>query len=71
MQSDGSPLPNARLLSLTLFQNISYVCDPKHNELLVPWGQFVAHDLAYTSVNSVNSTFPGIVLFTMHCTIDF
>jgi len=59
VQSDGSPLPNARLLTLTLFQNISNVCDRKHNELLVPWGQFIAHDLAYTPVNSVNSSFPG------------
>ncbi|VVC34718.1 Haem peroxidase,Haem peroxidase, animal type [Cinara cedri] len=58
VQSDGSPLPNARTLTLTLFQNTSRVCDHKNNELLVPWGQFITHDVAFSPVNSVNSSFP-------------
>lgn len=59
VQSDGSSLPNARQLTLTLFKNVSKVCDHKNNELLVPWAQLVAHDIAFSPVNSVNSTFPG------------
>lgn len=59
LQSDGSLLPSARKLYLTLFRNKKNVCDYKHNELLVPWGQFVTHDIAYSAVNSVNSSFPG------------
>lgn len=59
VQSDGSYLPNARHLTLTLFQNISNVCDHKNNELLVPWGQFITHDMAYSPVNSINSSFPS------------
>ncbi|XP_025202646.1 peroxidase-like [Melanaphis sacchari] len=58
VQSDGSPLPNARNLTLTLFQDMSNSCDDKYNEILVPWGQFIAHDVAYSPVRSVNSSFP-------------
>lgn len=59
LQSDGSFLPNARNVTLMLFQNKTIVCDWKHNELLVPWGQFITHDMAYSAINSVNSSFPG------------
>lgn len=59
VQTDGSPLPNARRLSLAVFKNTNNLCDHKNNELLVPWGQFVTHDMAYSPVNSINSSFPG------------
>lgn len=59
VQTDGSSLPNARNLTLMLFKNIKNVCDHKNNELLVPWGQFVTHDMAFSPVDSINSSFPG------------
>lgn len=59
VQTDGSPLPHARHLTLMLFKNLNNICDHKNNELLVPWGQFVAHDMAYSPVDSINSSFPG------------
>jgi len=62
VQSDGSPLPNARNLTLTMFQDTLRICDYKNNELLVPWGQFITHDIAYSPVRSVNSSFPGNIL---------
>lgn len=63
LQSDGSALPSARRLTLTLFQDKKIVIDLKHNELLVPWGQFLTHDIAYSAVNSVNSSFPSKNLY--------
>lgn len=62
MQADGRPLPSARNLTLTLLKNVTRICNYKNNELLVPWGQFVAHDLAYSPVNTINSTFPGKIV---------
>lgn len=62
VQSDGSPLPNARNLTLTIFQDTLRICDYKNNELLVPWGQFITHDTAFSPVRSVNSSFPGNIL---------
>ncbi|XP_016664411.1 peroxidase-like [Acyrthosiphon pisum] len=59
LQSDGSPLPNARNITLTMFQDSLRICDYKNNELLVPWGQFITHDTAYSPVRSVNSSFPA------------
>lgn len=59
MQSDGTPLPNARNITLTFFQNSVHYCDQSNNELLIPWGQFVTHDFAYSPVDSINSSFPG------------
>jgi len=59
VQSDGSPLPNARNLTLTMFQDTRRICNHKNNELLVPWGQFITHDTAFSPVRSINSTFPG------------
>jgi len=59
VQSDGSPLPNARNLTLTIFQDTLRICDHINNELLVPWGQFITHDTAYSPVRSINSSFPG------------
>jgi len=61
VQSDGRPLPNARNLTLTIFKD-AHICDHRNNELLVPWGQFITHDMAYSPVRSVNSSFPGNVL---------
>lgn len=62
VQSDGSPLPNARTLTLTMFQDTLKICDHQNNELLVPWGQFITHDVAFSPVRSVNSSFPGKIL---------
>lgn len=59
VQSDGSPLPNARSVTLIVFKNVSNISSYKINEILVPWGQFVAHDMSYSALNSINSTFPG------------
>jgi len=59
LQSDGSPLPNARNLTLTLFKDVKRICDHKNNEILVPWAQFITHDVAYSPVRSVNSSFPA------------
>ncbi|KAL4142203.1 hypothetical protein QTP88_004707 [Uroleucon formosanum] len=59
VQSDGSPLPNARTLTLTMFQDTLKICDHQNNELLVPWGQFITHDVAFSPVRSVNSSFPA------------
>lgn len=62
VQSDGSPLPNARNLTLTMFQDTLRICDHQNNELLVPWGQFITHDTAFSPVRSVSSSFPGKIL---------
>ncbi|XP_050443430.1 peroxidase mlt-7-like isoform X2 [Adelges cooleyi] len=58
LQSNGEPLPNARILTITLFADKYRQCSHKNNELLVPWGQFITHDIAYSPVNSVDSSFP-------------
>jgi len=62
VQSDGRPLPNARDLTLTIFKDTHRICDHRNNELLVPWGQFITHDTAYSPVRSINSSFPGKIL---------
>lgn len=64
LQSDGSPLPNARNLTLTIFKDTSRTCDHKNNELLVPWAQFITHDMAFSPIGSVNSSFLGKIIDT-------
>jgi len=64
LQSDGSPLPNARNLTLRIFKDTSRTCDHENNELLVPWAQFITHDVAYSPVRSINSSFPGKIIDT-------
>ncbi|XP_050431517.1 peroxidase-like [Adelges cooleyi] len=48
LQADGKPLPSVRLIQLKLFHgNDVRHSDRENNELLVPWGQFLAHDISY------------------------
>lgn len=57
---DGKPLPSARLIGLKLFymREVRYY-DHANNELLVPWGQFVTHDVSYYPDDIRNATTPG------------
>ncbi|VVC27285.1 Hypothetical protein CINCED_3A000564 [Cinara cedri] len=47
-QLDGKPLPSARVVGLKLFylRDIQYL-DYEHSEILVPWGQFLTHDVSF------------------------
>lgn len=61
IQLDGKPLPSARSVGVKLFymREIRYP-DFNNNELLVPWGQFLTHDISYYPDDIRNTTTPGI-----------
>lgn len=60
VQLDGKPLPSARLVGLKLFYLREKMDnDHKNNELLVPWGQFVTHDVSYYPDDVRNKTTPS------------
>jgi len=53
-------LPSARLVGVKLFymrdiRNYDHV----NNELLVPWGQFLTHDISFYPDDIRNATTPG------------
>jgi len=59
VQLDGKPLPSARLINIKLFylREIRYF-DYKNNELLVPWGQFLTHDVSFYPDDIRNASTP-------------
>lgn len=60
-QLDGKPLPSARLVSLNfLILGEKKFLDRSNNELLVPWGQFLTHDISFYPDDIRNATTPGI-----------
>ncbi|XP_050443428.1 peroxidase-like [Adelges cooleyi] len=48
LQADGKPLPSARSVGVKLFyaREVPYF-DGENNQLLVPWGQFITHDMSF------------------------
>lgn len=48
--SDGSPLPSARAVSITVHRPI-YRDDPKFTVMLAVWGQFMDHDVTATALS--------------------
>jgi len=65
VQLDGRPLPSARLVGVKLFymRDIRNY-DHENNELLVPWGQFLTHDISFYPDDIRNATTPGSNSFT-------
>lgn len=62
VQLDGKPLPSARLVGLKLFyMREIHNFDHANNELLVPWGQFLTHDVSFYPDDIRNATTPGII----------
>lgn len=59
-QLDGKPLPSARMVGLKLFylRDIRYL-DYEHSEILVPWGQFLTHDVSFYPDDIRGSDTPG------------
>ncbi|KAL4142197.1 hypothetical protein QTP88_004703 [Uroleucon formosanum] len=57
---DGKPLPSARQVGVTLFymRDIRNY-DHANNELLVPWGQFLTHDISYYPDDIRNDSTPA------------
>lgn len=71
---DGKPLPSARLVGLKLFyMREIHNFDHANNELLVPWGQFLTHDVSFYPDDIRNATTPGIIevtkiyIYYIHC----
>ncbi|XP_060841527.1 peroxidase-like [Rhopalosiphum padi] len=50
--SDGKPLPSAREIQVKLFLNKQTRIPDKHNQLLMQWGQFVAHDVSNLAIDT-------------------
>lgn len=50
MASDGSPLPSARAVSVTVHRPV-YRDDPKFTVMLAVWGQFMDHDVTATALS--------------------
>ncbi|CAH1724815.1 unnamed protein product [Aphis gossypii] len=60
VQLDGKPLPSARLVGLKLFyMREIHNFDHANNELLVPWGQFLTHDVSFYPDDIRNATTPA------------
>lgn len=55
-------MPSARLVGLKLFyMREIHNFDHANNELLVPWGQFLTHDVSFYPDDIRNATTPGII----------
>lgn len=50
MASDGSSLPSARAVSVTVHRPV-YRDDPKFTVMLAVWGQFMDHDVTATALS--------------------
>lgn len=50
--SDGEPLPSARKIQVKLFLNKQIRIPDKNNQLLMQWGQFVAHDVSNLAIDT-------------------
>lgn len=50
--SDGEPLPSAREIQVKLFLNKQIRIPDKNNQLLMQWGQFVAHDVSNLAIDT-------------------
>lgn len=46
MQTNGSALPSARVVSIRLFLNREKYQVDENNVLLIPFGQLIAHDVS-------------------------
>jgi len=54
VSKSGAPLPNSRLLSLSVFGEATFLDD--HRTLaLLNWGQFIAHDISRLSTDGAPS----------------
>ncbi|XP_001946575.2 peroxidase [Acyrthosiphon pisum] len=50
--SDGKPLPSAREIQVKLFLNKQIRIPDKNNQLLMQWGQFIAHDVSNLAIDT-------------------
>lgn len=64
LQLDGKELPSARAVGVKLFymRDVPYT-DHDNNELLVPWGQFLTHDISYYPDDVRGTSTPSTYLY--------
>jgi Animal haem peroxidase. len=58
--SDGTPLPSAREVSVTVHRPV-YRDDPKFTVMLAVWGQFMDHDVTATALTKGKYSRPWII----------